>query len=100
MAPKRVESSRPPIVKRPTKTANRYNISPMHDYDLVLLFGLTVTGEELGPPPVDSSTPNPPPPDPVPGARSPSAVNNVNSFSPPLNLKRNGVSSKTGDYPR
>ena len=65
-APKGVEGSRLPIVKRETKTANRYDISPMRDFDLALFFGLTVSSEGFDPPPVDSSTPNPPPPDPAP----------------------------------
>ena len=52
------------IVKRLTKAGNRYDISPMGDFDLALFFGLTVSSEGFDPPPVDSSTPNPPPPDP------------------------------------
>ena len=44
-APKGVEGSRLPIVRRPTKTANRYDISPMRDFDLALFFGLTVSSE-------------------------------------------------------
>ena len=83
-APKWVEGSRLPIVKRHTKTANQYDISPMPKFDLALFFGLTGSSEGFDPPPVDSSTPNPPPPDPVPPAGSPAGVNSVNRFPPPL----------------
>ena len=99
-APKGVEGSRLPIVKRETKTANRYDISPMRNFDLALFFGLTVSSEGFDPPPVDSSTPNPPPPDPAPPAGSPAGVNSVNSFSPPLHAERNGVGSKKGEKPK
>ena len=79
-APKGVEGSRLPIVKRETKTANRYDISPMRNFDLALFFGLTVSSEGFDPPPVDSSTPNPPPPDPAPPKGSPAGVNSVDGF--------------------
>ena len=99
-APKGVEGSRLPIVKRETKTANRYDISPMSNFDLPLFFGLTVSSEGFDPPPVNSSTPNPPPPDPAPPAGSPAGVNSVDSFSPPLHAERNGVGSKKGEKPK
>ena len=63
-------------------------------------FGLTVSSEGFDPPPVDSSTPNPPPPDPKPPGGSPAGMNSVNSFSPPLHAERNGVSSKKGENPK
>ena len=99
-ARKGVEGSRLPMVKRPTKTGNRYDISPMRDFDLALFFGLTGSSEGFDPSPVNSSTPNPPPPHPAPPVGSPSGVNSVNSFSPPLHAERNGVSSKKGDNPK
>ena len=100
IAPKGVEGSCLPIVKRLTKAGNRYDISPMREFDLALFFGLTGSDEGFDPPPVDSSTPNPPPPDPTPPAGSPAGVNSVNSFSPPLHAERNGVSSKKGEKPK
>ena len=57
-----MEGSRLPIVKRLTKAGNRYDISPMRDFDLAVFFGLTASSEGFDPPPVDSSTPNPPRP--------------------------------------
>lgn len=99
-APKGVEGSRLPIVKRTTNSANRYDISPMREFDLALFFGLTGSDEGFDPPPVDSSTPNPPPPDPAPPKGSPAGVNSVDGFSPPLHAERNGVSSKKGEKPK
>ena len=99
-ATKGVESSRLPIVKRTTNSANRYDISPMREFDLALFFGLTSSEEGFNPPPVGSSTPNPPPPDPAPPAGSPAGVNSVDSFSPPLHAERNGVSSKKWEKPK
>ena len=99
-APKGVEGSRLPIVKRTTNSANRYDISPMREFDLALFFGLTGSDEGFDPPPVDSSTPNPPPPDPAPPKGSPAGVNSVDGFSPPLHAERNGVSSKEGEKPK
>ena len=68
----------------------------MRDFDLALFFGLTASSEGFDPPPVDSSTPNLPPPDPAPPAGSPAGVNSVDSFSPPLHAERNAVGSKRG----
>ena len=67
---------------------------------LALFFGLTVSSEGFDPPPVDSSTPNPPPPNPAPSTGSPAGVNSVDSFSPPLHAERNGVGSKKGEKPK
>ena len=99
-AQKGVEGSSLPIMKRETKTANRYDISPIRDFDLELFFGLTVFSEGFDPPPVDSSMPNPPPPDPPPPVGSPAGVSSVDSFSPPLHAEINGVGSKKGEKPK
>ena len=73
--------------------------SPLREFDVALFFGLTGSDEGIDPPPVDSSMPNSPPPDPKPPAGSPAGVNIVSSFSPPLHAERNGVGSKKGDKP-
>ena len=41
------------MVKRPTKTGNRYDISPIRDFDLALFFGLTGSSEGFDPSTVD-----------------------------------------------
>ena len=41
MREKRTEGRSLPLAKRLTNTANRYDISPMRDFDLALFFGLT-----------------------------------------------------------
>ena len=41
MAPRGLEVSCLPILKRLTKAGNRYDISPMREFDLALFFGLT-----------------------------------------------------------
>ena len=74
-----MEGSHLSIVKRVTKTANRYEISPIREFALALFFGLTGSDEGF----------DPPPPDPMPSARSPAGVKSVNSFFATLHAERN-----------
>ena len=55
----------------------------MREFDLALFFGLTGSDEGFDPPPVDSSTPNPPPPDPAPPKGSPAGVNSCLLYTSP-----------------